>query len=277
MTPTAPFPFNPDAPLGLIADETDDYYHSTGFLGSSGLKCYHQSAWHFRKRYVDLHPLYQFKRSASVEAGSRFDLVVQAQGNLGAHFIACPDEYLTQKGISTKPAAKEWIKENAKGRLVIRPNEWDRLSECYDRMMANPRARELVEGADLQTTMRFVDPATGLPMQTRPDVRSPGSYLADVKHTGVNLRKYVWQARDMLYRIQAGLYVEADVAFGDHTNRVPFFLIVTLNTQPFTCQVFEFTESEIRRGRDEALAAMAGIAAREFTDQPQTEPIQIGD
>jgi hypothetical protein len=255
----APLPATPK--LGLFAEPASDYFTS-GALGSTEIRAYLQSEEGYRLRYIERHPLAQFNGSDATELGTSVHMLLEDEGEYSAKHPICPEEFVTERGISTSKACKAWQAEHVMpGERLITPAENAKIRFLVDRIRANPVAARLMAGGRRELTGRVRDPHTGLYVQARFDVYHE-EWTADYKTTGSPLSKFKWSVRDFLLHVQGAIYDAVRV--GLTGKRVPFFWIVQSTVWPFECRVIECATALLDAGMAEVDRALDGIANKKW-------------
>lgn len=97
-----------------------------------------------------------------------------------------PEDMLASNGALSTKAAKAFVQEQAEGgRVVLKPEEWDRICDMADALGSNPRVMKLLEGGTVEQSHIWQDPETGVYLKSRPDVmpKPGGEYIVDYKTT----------------------------------------------------------------------------------------------
>ena len=262
-TISAPFVFKKDAKTGMIENEPESYYHSTGWLGYSPIKVYNQDPYAYKMRYIEQHPDWQLKNTKSLRMGSLVDEIM-TYGNPRS-FVIAPAEHLTPSGVlSTKKATLAWEKSIAP-RVAVGPQEWRDANMMADRLKANKVAMKYINGTIRQCTCRIVNPGNGLPMQCRPDFLAKDfSFVNDLKTTSDQSLDYVGSTvKKWGYHIQAGYYREIIHAV---TGVRPSHWYITFvqSVFPYATKIIELDEPTLAEGLRIAEAALDGISLKEW-------------
>jgi hypothetical protein len=111
---------------------------------------------------------------------------------------------------------RKWRKEQeAAGKIVVTAKIMDEIDRCVDRVMQHPEARELLEGADTEVTIRW-ETTCGTQCKARLDMVPRGSFLGDLKTTDdASQRGFERKCLSMGYHLQAAFYLDGWEAMGD--------------------------------------------------------------
>jgi len=111
---------------------------------------------------------------------------------------------------------RKWRKEQeAAGKIVVTAKIMDEIDRCVDRVMQHHEARELLEGADTEVTIRW-ETECGFQCKARLDMVPRGSFLGDLKTTDdASQRGFERKVLSMGYHLQAAFYLDGWEAMGD--------------------------------------------------------------
>ncbi|MCG3776926.1 MAG: Exodeoxyribonuclease 8 [Nitrospira sp.] len=112
--------------------------------------------------------------------------------------------------------AQNWVRQQeANGLIVVTDDDMFEIDRCVDRVMAHPEARELLEGADTEVTIRW-ETTCGTQCKARLDMVPRGSFLGDLKTTDdASQRGFERKCLSMGYHLQAAFYLDGWSAMGD--------------------------------------------------------------
>jgi hypothetical protein len=111
---------------------------------------------------------------------------------------------------------QNWKREQeAAGKIVVTAEIMDEIDRCVDRVMQHSEARELLEGADTEVTIRW-ETTCGTQCKARLDMVPRGSFLGDLKTTDdASQRGFERKCLSMGYHLQAAFYLDGWQAMGD--------------------------------------------------------------
>lgn len=258
------------AALGIIFDEPETAYFSSGFYGSTAIKDYARSPEGFYRRYILLDPMWQRPKTRALRLGSLVDSMID--GSVSRRFLEIPEEHITKSGaISSSAAAKNFIAEmEANGVEIVDRSTWRIAEMLSERIAAHPSISEKLLRCRKQATARMN--VRGVPIQCRPDYYSPGEFLADLKTTSEpDLKWYPRAFEKYGYHIQAGMYGSAFAALD---SELPFFHFVAQTVYPFEVREYEISPDTLDYGARIASDAIGGISERRwFTDAGEAPEI----
>jgi hypothetical protein len=247
----------PPAP-GIYEGVPDaDYRRSDGY-GSSAIKGFTRSAEH-GKQLLDT----PFKASRPMEIGSCFDQGLLCHDAPKIH-VVMPDEIATATGKGSLIAKREWAKENADGKIVLKQAEADHIDAMLDKVLSHPEAREiLLKNAAYQVSGWAVDEKTGILKKGRADVQpTAGEYewfLVDVKKTvNASPHKFRRQVYDLGYHIQAAYYLS--IWTQNNSDRTRWAWVAVEDTPPYGVGVYECSPEMLRQGEIDYRECLAKLS-----------------
>lgn len=194
-----------------------------------------------------LHYLYAMTHPQPETDAMRFGTAVHAA-------VLEPDKFATAYTVRpddmdyrTK-AGKDWREEQiANGRLILTADDNDRIIQMRDSIMSHPRCRSIIEGATVETTIRWQDEETGVLCKGRIDIVN-GGILADLKTTkDIRSRKFVYSTLDFGYALSMAFYHDGLIANGIDIDEV--FLIAIETAAPFDCAPYQLDDEWLELGR----------------------------
>lgn len=128
-------------------------------------------------------PASKFTRFAT---GSAAHLMLLEPELVSQGIAVVPEDMLASNGALSTKAARAFVQKQAEaGRVVLKPEEWDRICDMADALGSNPRVMKLLEGGAVEQSHIWQDPETGVYLKSRPDVMpAPGNpWIVDYKTT----------------------------------------------------------------------------------------------
>lgn len=240
---------------------------SNGLTLPRGLAGYHSAlpyaaydddpAWRFSiVDRISVSPLYL---KTSLEADS--DSTAKTLGRV-FHTIALQPELLEQTVVVVDASTRSTnifkaAAAQAGGKDVVLRHEFEDLCRMRDRFHANTLNRTLLQGAEREASLFWLDPTTGLPCKARLDAVKAGVVI-DVKTTR-DLARFEYDARDYGYIRQGGWYTSAVEAVTGQT--VDSFLLIAVEKQaPFDSKVFEVGRQALKGARAQNALNLAMLA-----------------
>lgn len=150
----------------------------------------------------------------------------------------------------------------ATGKDVILRHEYDVLCRMRDRFHANSLNRSILQGAEREASLFWIDPTTGMPCKARLDVKGKGVVI-DVKTTR-DLSRFQYDAKDYGYYRQGGWYTSGvEAVTGEKVES--FLLIAVEKSAPFDSKVFEIGGKALRAARAQNAINLASYATCKST------------
>lgn len=231
-----PVPFVP----GTYDDMPAELYHAIEALSSSGVSKLLQSPAHYRlTRDQPSAPTPAMRFGSAVHCGvlepSRF---AQAVARAPA---------VNKRTKDGKAAWSLFVKENA-GRIILSPKDMDRAQRCIDAVLANPSARQLLAGAQVERSLLWVDGQYNVPCKARLDAWNAG-LLVDLKTTGdASPEEFGNSIANFRYHVQAAMYCSA----AEHVlNESPeaYVFIAVESEPPHGCRCYRLPPAAILVGQ----------------------------
>lgn len=177
----------------------EEEYHAHPALSASGMKDLLRSPKYFR--------LQRSMNKAKKEFDEGHAIHSRVLG-VGAPIKEIPDRLLSgeYRSISSKEAKAFKADAEAAGFTVLKPAQFARISRASEAVLANPKARRLLEAAPFRETSLFAtDPETGVALRGRVDAL--GEELLDLKTAGdVQPRSIERAVIDFRYYLSAAVY-----------------------------------------------------------------------
>ncbi len=149
-------------------------------------------------------------------------------------------------------AGQNWkALQKSKGREVLGASDRARSIDCAGAIAANPRFREITEGASAEVSIVWDDPETGVRLKGRADFVPPADYIDDlktIKEGGAELSTFRDTVFYRLYHWQAAMYLDGwTIASGEIRDRARY--IVAETSYPFRVEVHNLPMGAIEQGR----------------------------
>lgn len=224
-------------------DMPNPVYHARPELSSS------QARTVFRSPRTYLHELNVKEAKRAYDVGEAAHTKILGVGN---GTITYPQEHLTPSGnVSTKAATLKWAEEQrALGLTPISPEDARLIDGMAEALLAEPKARALLEGARVEVSMFGTCPDTDVDIRARLDGWSLSDVIFDVKTTRssdpVDVQ-YEVVDRKRRYHAQLGHYDDTARLNGIEPQGVA--LLFVEKTAPFLPYVYELPEELLKAGR----------------------------
>ena len=133
---------------------------------------------------------------------------------------------------------------------------------------------KFIEEGEVEPSIYYTDPITGLACRTRPDLLHP-EFTFDLKSTRhASTSAFQRDAVDLHYDLQAFMYSLARCTFEGTTKPTPFVFVKVTSEAPFATHFMPCVYDFIRNGYEKYAAALAAIKACNLTNHwpaPQGE------
>jgi hypothetical protein len=177
---------------------------------------------------------------------------------------------------------KEWKAENVIDghEIITQPDAW-LVQGMAAAVMANPVARDLISRSQVECTLQWTDPETGLRCKARPDLRPMHDHaLGDLKTAAdASYRAFQRAIYSFGYHIQAAHALEGLATINGESCNTWVWIVVE-KEPPFAVALYQaddITLDTARRERRRALGLIAACEkAGEFPGYPQDiQPIGL--
>lgn len=176
------------------------------------------------------------KTSSAMEIGSQFHEYMLEAGRV----IEIPEDVLAIDG---KKAGKPWHafrSENA-GKTLLKASELVDFKGMRESLLAEPKARAILEGGETETNIRWTDDETGLLLRARLD-KMHDIVIADLKTTtSVHSEKFAVDTLRFGYHRQTVWYAEAVEELTGEL--LPFVFVAVEKSPPYSVQVIELGDT----------------------------------
>jgi len=172
--------------------------------------------------------------------GRLFHLLTTQPDLADGEFIVKPETYVNDKG-DEKPwhggakVCKAWMAEQeATGRSVVSAAEMDQARQMAENIRAHPKLGQVLQKADVEVSVVWVDETTGVTCKGRYDVaRLDAGIIGDLKSCQT-AKPDAWfaDAYRHKYHIQTAMYVDAGKALGLFPEEVPWFVFALAEKYP---------------------------------------------
>lgn len=229
-----------------IYDISNDVYHQGPGISRSALMEFKRSPHHYWYKY--LNPYYVPESATPA----------QIFGNALHTFILEPKEFEIQFFIlpkfdkRTKAGAERWqqIQKECSNKIFLTEAQYQELQQMADSLQKNKLALQLIENAQIEQSLYWTDPDTGILCKCRPDILQR-NFVCDLKSAqDGSAWAFSKAVLDYGYHIQAAMIQEALL----HIKKVKvndFFFIVIEKAEPFVTVVYQLDKKSIDKGRDE--------------------------
>ncbi|WP_010597600.1 PD-(D/E)XK nuclease-like domain-containing protein [Rickettsiella massiliensis] len=229
-----------------IYDISNEIYHQGSGISRSALMEFKKSPYHYWYKY--LNPYYVPESATPA----------QIFGNALHTFILEPKEFekqfftLDKFDKRTKAGAERWKQIQAEQgiKTFLKEAQYQELQQMADSLQKNKLALQLIESAQIEQSLYWNDPETGILCKCRPDILQR-NFVCDLKSAqDGSAWAFSKAVLDYGYHIQAAMIREALL----HIQKIKiddFFFIVVEKAEPFVTVVYQLDKKSIDKGRDE--------------------------
>ncbi len=159
-------------------------------------------------------------------------------------------------GVSTEllwPLIEETFKEQSEGKVILAPDDGEKLSHMAGRMREHPLAVKALEPrGEHETSIWWIDQETGLLLKVRPDKWVHDRHLADLKSAvTVEPKLFAAQAYKFGYHIQMAMYLDGVEQATNEKLYGEFYFLAQEKTAPYAVNVFLADEDLMVEGYNE--------------------------
>lgn len=237
---------------GVVLGMDEVEYHAHPALSSTGAR-----------QLLDAPARFEYARSVPQAPRKAFDIGTAAHAKVlgaGPEVIAIPQDILAENGAASTAAAKKFIADAREaGQVPVKQAELDAVNLMAEAVLANDRARELLEQVGNPEASVFgVDPVTGVECRARFDYLAP--VAVDLKTTQKRATRAQFERTvlDFGYHIQQAHYEDTYTFTGGHLDGFTF--VVVEKDPPHLVGVFVLDRDYVEMGRAKAADARAIFA-----------------
>ena len=147
---------------------------------------------------------------------------------------------------------------DAAGRALVKRADFEVALRMRDAVLAHPiAAAVLTPAAEIERSLWWIDPETGLLCKGRPDViRRDMKVIADVKTAAsASPEDFRWATIRNRYALQEARY-RAGIAATEGWEPEGFIFLVVEKEEPFLTAAYEISPSDLRAAEDQAAALL---------------------
>lgn len=232
---------------------SNETYHKLPANSPSRLKLLARSAAHYYDAYLAPDREVQ-EPTPAMQVGTALHTAV-LEPDLWDSTVAVPPQQFDRRTKVGRELAAEFERENA-GRIVLAPDDADRVRRMADAVRRHPAARFLLDlPGRREASYTWSDVATGLPCKARPDWHSEDHRLVvDVKTTKD-------ASRSEFARSIAGFDYHVQAAWNRAALGAEQFLTIAVeNVRPFAVAVYPASPAMIAAGDRRIAAALQLLA-----------------
>lgn len=221
----------------IIADMSNEDYHSSNCISKSGLDLIAKTPAHYYREKISENEEMKRERTKSLNVGTAFHYLALEPDNFDKQIAIDPDNWPTKKecGKTIEEQRAEYADKHF-GKVILRPKDMDNLHNMAKSIRSHPAAKYLLQGKGMVEASIFArESIYGIDCRVRPDWLREDGLIIDLKTTKdaslYGFDKAIWNFR---YHVQAAFYMDMyELATGKKAKG--FVLIPVENNPPFLC------------------------------------------
>lgn len=219
----------------IIADMSNEDYHSQPAISKSGLDLIAKSPAHFYAEKISTDESIKREQTKSLDIGTAFHLLALEPENFDKYIAIDSDSYPTKKecGRTIEQQRDEFAASNP-GKIILREKDMEGLRERAKSIRNHPAAKYLLQGNGMVEPSVFArQPFFEIDCRIRPDWLRHDDLIIDLKTTkdasAHGFDKAIFNYR---YHVQAAFYMDMyELATG---KKSPGFVLIPVeNSAPF--------------------------------------------
>ena len=235
-----------------IYNLSPEAYHQGPGISRSGLMEFKRSPYHYWYKY--LNP--DYKSESATPA--------QILGNALHTYVLEPDEFekryfvIPEFNKVTKEGKERWlkIKSDLGKKETLSVHQYQALQYMAASLKKNKLASQLIEKAEIEQSLYWTDPDTGILCKCRPDILR-NNLVCDLKTAqDGSPRSFQYAAFDYGYYIQAAMVREALKQL-KQTVINDFLFIVIEKSAPYVISIYQLDQASLDKGYQEFKALLA--------------------
>lgn len=233
--------------IGWAPELSNDQYHSINALGSSTIKLMKTSPKHFYAAWSG-QKVFTSQQQARFDIGTCFHSVILEQNMNG--FVRGPD--VSSKAVKAWKEAK--AEADALGKILLSPEEYERVLAGFDSFCEHPKAHKLVSQCqNIESSGFHLDAKSGLWCKFRPDGYCQddvnGDFIFDYKTTqSLDYRSLQSAIFNYGYHISAAHYIAGVEALNRPIRH--YYLCFQEVKAPYDTVMFVLDPQDIQIGRE---------------------------
>ena len=227
-------------------------YHQGPGISRSGLMEFKRSPYHYWYKY--LNP--DYKSESATPA--------QILGNALHTYVLEPDEFekryfvIPEFNKVTKEGKERWqkIKSELDKKEILSAHQYQILQAMTASLKKNKLAKQLIENAEIEQSLYWTDPDTGILCKCRPDILR-SNLVCDLKTAqDGSPRSFQYAALDYGYYIQAAMVREAIKQLKQKIIKDFLFLVIE-KARPYAVSIYQLDEASLDKGYQEFKTLLA--------------------
>ena len=236
---------------GIYSLSSEAYHQGPG-ISRSGLMEFKRSPYHYWYKHLST----DYKSEPATPA--------QILGNALHTYVLEPDEFdkryfvIPEFNKVTKEGKERWqrIKSELGNRETLSANQYQILQYMAASLNKNKLALQLIEKAEIEQSLYWTDPDTGILCKCRPDILRC-NFVCDLKTAQDGRpRSFQYAAFDYGYHIQAAMTQEALKQLKQILIKDFLFLVIE-KAPPHVISIYQLDQTSLKQGRYEFKTLLA--------------------
>lgn len=213
----------------VIADMTNEQYHSHSAISKSSLDLIRRSPLHYYIEKIGTDEDLKRKQTKAMNVGTAFHLLALEPDKFDAHVAVSPE-----LNKATKEGKATWAAFEAanQGKILLRPDDMEDLREMAKMIQAHPAAKFLLQGKGMvEASIFWRDDIYNADCRARPDWMRDDGLLIDIKTcedaSPAQFDRHFWNYR---YHVQAAFYLDGYKAV--YGKESPGFVFIVVEKKP---------------------------------------------
>jgi exodeoxyribonuclease VIII len=230
---------------GIYSLSSNAYHQGPG-ISRSGLMEFKRSPYHYCYKYISP----DYKSESATPA--------QILGNALHTYVLEPDEFekryfvIPEFNKVTKEGKERWqkIKSELGKKETLSANQYQTLQHMSASLKKNKLALQLIEKAEIEQSLYWTDPDTGILCKCRPDILR-NNLVCDLKTAqDGSPRSFQYAAFDYGYYIQAAMIQEALKHLKQKIIKDFLFLVIE-KSAPYAISIYQLDQASLDKGYQE--------------------------
>ena len=252
-----------------IYDISNEEYHAPIGISRSGIMTFLKSPLHYWDKYINPNPP-SSESTPEKEFGSATHTYLLEPHEFKNRYLI-----IDKVNRTTKEGKDYWAGcQNIKGnRSIIYKDDYQKILEIYNSVRENSIAFQLIDGAEYEKSIYWIDEETSLLCKARPDILHD-NMVSDIKTAlSADLYSFQFAIRDYGYHIQCAMMQDA-IKYTLNKIIEDFIFIVIEKKRPFATAIYHLSQEAIQEGRKIYKQALLDIKECHEKNEWRSYPIQ---
>lgn len=229
-----------------IYNLSPEAYHQGPGISRSGLMEFKRSPYHYWYKYLNLDYKSEPVTPAQIIGNALHTLILEPNEFEKRYFV------IPEFNKATKEGKEHWLKIKSElgKKETLTVNQYQTLQHMTASLKKNKLATQLIEYAEIEQSLYWTDPDTGILCKCRPDILR-NNLVCDLK-TAQNgsPRSFQYAAFDYGYYIQAAMVREAIKQLKQKIIKDFLFLVIE-KARPYAISIYQLDEASLDKGYQE--------------------------